>query len=361
MMSGTSIDGIDAVLINFFSETEFNVVASQFTAFPAALRNAISETALNNADLTRESDSPLHHELASYYAQAVISLLKKSNTTPNSVNAIANHGQTVKHEPNASPPYSLQLGDGQLLANLTGIETISQFRQADLAAGGQGAPLMPAFHNRIFLQGNENRFVLNLGGIANITCIDNPPIGFYTGPSNCLLDQWIERHQKEHYDENGEWAASGTIIESVLAKLLRDPFLHAAFPKSTGTDHYNLAWLNKQIDDLENYAPKDIQATLVAFTTHTIKLALKQLKATHGDIFVCGGGAKNEFLMSSLATTLPSFSIKKTDALGVPCDLVEAIGFAWLGYCKLHNIPSNLPSVTGASKKLVLGKHFTPS
>lgn len=365
LMSGTSVDGIDAALVEFKSASELKVIATQFTPFPDELRTQINHTALNNSSLRHNQDSPLHHGLAAHYAKASLAIIEQADVHKSEIVAIANHGQTVKHEPNNDPAYSLQLGDGQLIANQTDIPTISQFRQADLAIGGQGAPLMPAFHNTVFAR-SKSTFILNLGGIANISRLsinekETPVIGFDTGPSNCLIDQWIELHQNKRYDKDGMWAKSGNVINEVLTQLMQDPYLQAPYPKSTGTDYYNLTWLKTQIPDLAKYAANDIQATLLAFTVQTVKLALNQLNAQQGDVFVCGGGASNPQIMTALQQQLSGFSINKTDALGVPSDWVEATGFAWLGYCHLHNIPSNLPSVTGARDSVVLGEKYLPN
>lgn len=361
LMSGTSMDGIDAAVVEFKSSSDLTVVATEFTPFPDALRAKIAFAARPNSTLLHNHDSPLHTELARHYADAVISLLTKSDLPASQITAVANHGQTVRHEPSAQPPFSIQLGDGQLIANSTGIKTVTQFRQADLAVGGQGAPLMPAFHAAIFNQTpQDNVFILNLGGIANISQLGAVPIGFDTGPSNCLLDQWIERHQGLRFDQQGRWAATGTVIPSVLERLLLDPYLLLASPKSTGTDYYNLDWLSTQIDDIDSYAANDIQATLMMFTVETIALALQQLGATTGNIYVCGGGANNSQLMHLLEKRLAEFTVSTTAKLGVPPDWVEAAGFAWLAYCYVHDIPSNMPSVTGASTAVVLGECFQP-
>lgn len=359
LMSGTSVDGIDAALVAFESSSSLRVVDTEFTPFPAALRAEINNAALNNAALFKNEDSPLHTKLADYYADASLSLIKKAGISKNKIRAIANHGQTVRHEPNAERPFSLQLGDGQRIANITDIQAITQFRQADIALGGQGAPLMPAFHNAVFGSSHDT-FVLNLGGIANISQLSTEIIGFDTGPGNCLLDQWIEKHQGERFDKNGAWAKSGMVIDEVLSLLMQDSYLHQSHPKSTGTDHYNLDWLEATVTNLEQYSPSDIQATLLTFTVKTISHALQQLEAMSGRLFVCGGGAQNQALMSELKAILPDYSVAQTDDLGVPCDWVEAVGFAWLGYCFEHGIPSNLPSVTGASRKVVLGESFMP-
>ncbi|RBP52630.1 anhydro-N-acetylmuramic acid kinase [Arenicella xantha] len=362
LMSGTSMDGIDAALVAFESSTRLSVIDTEFTPFPDHLRSAIAEAARPNSSLLNIQDSPLHTELAQHYSNAALSLLDKSQFSRSKIRAIANHGQTVRHEPNATPPFSLQLGDGQIIANRTKVTTITQFRQADLAAGGQGAPLMPAFHNAIFCDGSStNKFVLNLGGIANISRLGDNPIGFDTGPSNCLLDQWIEHHLGKRFDLNGQWANTGSVLEPVLEKLMHDPYLQQANPKSTGTDYYNLEWLAQQISDLETFAAQDIQATLLAFTVETIALALQQLNAAQGSLYVCGGGAQNQALMLKLRAKLANFEVATTDKIGVPSDWVEAVGFAWLGYCFMQQIPSNLPSVTGASAAVVLGERFEPN
>lgn len=360
MMSGTSVDGIDAALVEISSKHSLRVVATEYTPFPSALRGEINHAALNNTELFKNEDSPLHETLASHYADAAISLIDKAGISAVDVTAIANHGQTVRHEPNHTPPFSLQLGDGQRIAEQTNIATISQFRQADLAAGGQGAPLMPAFHDAMFGQ-TDNGYVLNLGGIANITCLGAEVIGFDTGPSNCLMDNWIERNLGKRYDDGGEWAQSGEVLPDVLALLLQDPYLQQAAPKSTGTDYYNLSWLEERVTNLDDYRPVDIQATLLAFTVQSIALALSQQGASGGQLYACGGGAQNSYLMESLRQELAGFVVAKTDELGVPSDWVEAAGFAWLGYCYLHQLPSNLPSVTGAAEHLVLGELYSPT
>lgn len=360
LMSGTSVDGIDAALVFFESSSDLKVLETQFTPYPGGLRSQINDSALNNSSLYKNEDSSLHSTLAAHYAKASNELIAKAGIDKSSVLAIANHGQTVRHEPNARKPFSLQLGDGQIIADKTGIQTITQFRQADIEAGGQGAPLMPAFHNAVFKQASTS-FVLNLGGIANLTQLSEQVIGFDTGPGNCLLDQWIEKHQAKRMDQHGHWAQSGTIIQEVLQTLLRDAYIALSYPKSTGTDYFNLDWLETKLPALESYSPKDIQATLLEFTVQSVCTAVRQLNANSGTLYVCGGGAHNKHLMSSLERALVNFSVQKTDSLGVPSDWVEAVGFAWLGYCFINKIPSNLPSVTGARSSVILGQRFTPN
>ena len=365
LMSGTSIDGVDAALVAFESSSKLTVVETLFTEFEKPMREAISHAAQNNQGLRHNQDSPLHKALAPIYALACENLLAKANVAAASIRGIANHGQTVKHEPDATPPYSLQLGDGQLLANLTGITTYSQFRQADLAAGGQGAPLMPAFHRALFGE-HQNALILNIGGIANITRLGEPVVGFDTGPGNVLLDQWIELQLGLPYDNNGDWASGGTVNTQLLAALLADRYFSAPYPKSTGTDVFNLAWLTAQYPPLNTLTPEDVQATLVQLTVESISDAVvaligaKDSGDAEGALFVCGGGAHNRLIMQGLKLRLTTIEIQTTDALGVPSDWVEAVGFAWLGYCCAQRIESNIPSVTGAKSSVVLGEVFVP-
>lgn len=359
LMSGTSVDGIDAALVKFESVNELTVIETEFTPFSSELRQRINELALNNTRLTQVSDTTLHSELAKHYANASLTLIRKAGASTADITAIANHGQTVRHEPRANPPFSLQLGDGQVIADLTGIKTLCQFRQADLVAGGQGAPLMPAFHQTLF-GARKNSYVLNLGGIANITQLGENVIGFDTGPANTLMDQWSQHHLNKRFDENGQWASSGKIIKVLLEQLLQDPYFSATYPKSTGPDYFNLDWLSDRIENLPDYAPQDIQACLLSLTAKTVALGMTQINAATGELFVCGGGAQNSALMTTLSDELPGFDISLTDSLGIPSNWVESVGFAWLGYCRLHGIAGNLPSVTGAKESVVLGEIYEP-
>lgn len=373
LMSGTSVDGIDAALVSISSASKVRVIETQFTAFNNELRKQINTVALSQHKLSCCSDSILDQELAKHYATASLSLIDKAGIQAKDVSAIANHGQTVRHEPDASPPITLQLGDPQRIANQTNIRTIGQFRLADIATGGQGAPLMPAFHQAVFNKSaidtqetTHCRFVLNIGGIANITRLNETVIGFDTGPGNTLLDQWVSHHKNLSYDDNGNWARSGQCIPELLETLLNDPYFKQPFPKSTGTDYFNLCWLESKNQKLKLYAPNDVQATLLTLTAKTIAQSIRQTtphqnkNAEPIDIFICGGGAHNSTLLLELSNELPQANIQLSDELGVPADWVEAAGFAWLGYCTMHNIPSNLPSVTGANKRVVQGQIYEP-
>ena len=360
LMSGTSVDGIDAALVEFDSVNSLNVIETEFTPYSDNLKLKINKLALSNKRLNKSDYLELDNELAESYANASLSLLKKASHTEKQVSAIANHGQTIRHEPNADEPYSLQLGNGQLIADRTGIKTISNFRQKDISLGGQGAPLMPAFHQSVFKQGDENVIILNIGGIANITDLRDEVVGFDTGPGNTLIDQWIKKSMGLAFDKNGNWAKSGTVQKDLLSLCLQDSYFKQPFPKSTGPDFFNLKWFENTIGDLQNYAPKDLQATLLEMTVESIALAIDDIKMQEGDIYICGGGAHNTEMLNRLQLRLKQFNISTTDELGIPADWVESVGFAWLGYCYLDNIPSNLPNVTGASEYAVLGESHSP-
>ena len=362
VMSGTSLDGIDTSLVEFESASKFTILETHFAAYSEELRQKINRAAQNNDALFANEDSELHFDLAPIYANACKQLLRKAEFSESDIIGIANHGQTVKHEPSAVPPYSLQLGDAQTLANLSGMTVFSQFRQADLAAGGQGAPLMPAFHSAWLndsLNRYESTFVLNLGGIANISKLGQTTLGFDTGPGNVLLDQWVEKHLNKQFDLNGNWASSGTVNKALLANLLKDSYFALDYPKSTGTDYFNLDFLYQREPKLDQLNPADVQATLVSLTAHSIALEIEKF-SSKGVIYACGGGARNDALLDALKKRLNTFEIETTDTLGLPSDWVEAVGFAWLGYCCHNRINSNMPSVTGAQAKVVLGETFQP-
>ena len=366
-MSGTSTDGIDAALVEFESQNSLEVLSSLFIPYSAELQARINHFAHSTTKPTKPEYAALDSELANLYAHASMRLIKESGSSPSQIKAIANHGQTIAHDPKANPPYSLQIGDGQIVANRSKLKVISQFRQADIENGGQGAPLMPAFHKAVFTAKNtaEPVFILNLGGIANLTYLGAAVIGFDTGPANTLLNQWIHQKKGKDFDNEGKWASSGTVVPQILNKLINDPYFDQAYPKSTGPDYLNLAWLKERVGDISDIADEDIQATLLELSVETVALGLQKVVENQelskvGTIYVCGGGVRNTRLLSRLADRLPSYTIALSDELGVPSDWVEAVGFAWLGYCYLNDIDSNLPSVTGARKSLILGQQFLP-
>jgi len=300
-------------------------------------------------------------QTAAIFAEACSALLKKTNYPSRDIIAIGNHGQTIRHRPDIDKPFSLQIGNAARLAKLTGIDVISDFRTADIKAGGQGAPLAPAFHQAIFHHNKINRVIVNIGGIANITVLPSdstqPVIGFDCCPGNTLLDAWISRHQQRHYDAYGRLAASGKTDATLLARLLLDDFFRLAAPKSTGFEYFNLEWLSAYIDNELSVA--DVQSTLCGLTVLSIIRAINQYAENTDEIFICGGGVHNKELMRRIQSMTKS-PVATTEELGVHPDWVEAMAFAWFAYQNVNQQSGNLPSVTGACKTVVLGKN-TPA
>lgn len=380
MMSGTSLDGLDAVLCQFHEIDEDNdepveIVATVSEPFPNDLRQALLALTtpngvkdfIKNNQLAFESELDVFGWASVFYAEFASSLvnrlLDESQSTPEDVVAIGCHGQTVRHRPEWH--FSLQLLDPNVLAERTGIAVVSDFRRRDMAVGGQGAPLVPAFHQAVFGQTERLRVILNLGGIANITVLEkgNNVIGFDTGVANLLIDGWCQRHTEQNFDKNGEWAKSGQVIEPLLSLLLEHPFFAQPFPKSTGREAFNLAWLDSVLERLGHdfpnlaYSPADVQATLTELTAVSVADAIQAVsQADTGELFVCGGGALNRFLMSRLQANLPNWAVQTTDEIGSSPVWVESVAFAWLAQQTMLNQPNNVPSVTGASKKVVLGQ-----
>jgi anhydro-N-acetylmuramic acid kinase len=353
LMSGTSLDGIDAVVAEFNSaQPASHVVHSHYQPFQPLLREtlrALNETGRDELHRAAIAASQLSHA----YAAAVRTLLAQAGLAAQDIAAIGCHGQTVRHRPDAG--YTVQLVNGALLAELTGITTVCDFRGRDIAAGGQGAPLVPAFHHAVFHVADVHRAVVNIGGIANVT--DLPPVGdvrgFDCGPGNALLDEWIMESRGLAYDDHGTWAASGMIIPALLDELLAHAFFTLAPPKSTGRDIFNFAWVRRLLAGDE--APADVQATLLELSAVSIAQAIKTHCTHAAAVYVCGGGARNRALIARLAALLPGKQIGITDQLGVAADWVEALAFAWLARQTLANRPGNLPAVTGASGLRTLG------
>lgn len=349
-MSGTSLDGIDVVLVDLAAAP--SLVASHFQPYSPAL----VETLL---DLHTSGQNELHRaqlaatQLASDYADATRTLLQQAAVDAQQVRAIGCHGQTVRHQPELG--YSLQLNNGALLAELSGITVVCDFRSRDIAAGGQGAPLVPAFHDRFLRHPAIHRAILNIGGIANLTDLapNLPTTGFDTGPGNLLMNAWITKHRGMTYDAHGAWAGSGKVIPALLQALLAAPYFAAAPPKSTGRDLFNLAWLESHLNGKESAA--DVQATLLALTAGSVAAAVHRDCAGTEEIYVCGGGAHNAALIAHLRAVLPECRIQKTDVLGIAADWMEAVAFAWLAQQALHLHPGNLPAVTGARHPCILG------
>jgi len=351
IMSGTSLDGVDAALVDL-SQTAPRLITSYYQTYPQPLKDALlalhqpAHNELHQAQL-------IANRLAREYADATHALLKKAGVPAEQVQAIGCHGQTIRHRPEHG--YTIQLNNAALLAELTGIHVVGDFRSRDIAAGGQGAPLVPAFHDHVLRHPHIHRVILNIGGIANLTDLapGKTTIGFDCGPGNLLMDAWIAKHQGSPYDKDGAWAASGSVIPALLRKLLVEPFFAAAPPKSTGRDRFNLAWLENHLTG--NESPADVQATLLALTGDSIAVAVQRFCAGTVEIYLCGGGAHNRALVSHLQRALPQCRIQETEVLGIAADWMEAIAFAWLAQQALHLRPANLPAVTGARHPCVLG------
>lgn len=363
MMSGTSLDGVDIALVDF-AASQPKLVAADFTPMPSDLREKITAL-VQSGETSLQQLGELDHQLGLLYADCVNRFLQAKQLSTEQIKAIGCHGQTVWHSPKAPFPFTMQIGDMNLLAARTGITTVGDFRRKDMAFGGQGAPLVPAFHQAIFFDPHYATVVLNIGGISNVSVLipNQPIVGFDTGPGNTLLDQWIEKHQGVPYDKNGKWGAAGQVNETLLNHLLDEPFFTQPPPKSTGRELFNLPWLvNKIQNSLTNSTallPQDVQATLVELTVRTIAESLKHIETTLPKrLLVCGGGAKNQWMMQRLANHLPAWSIQTTSELGMDLDYVEAAAFAWLAYRRMNNQSGNLPEVTGAQSAVSLGAIF---
>ena len=358
LMSGTSMDAIDAALVDF-SGPHPQLIESRSTPLPAALRERLEALVHPDWRGTLAELGQLDAQLGEAFADAACRLLEQAELTASAVTAIGSHGQTVFHAPAGALGFSIQIGDPNRIAARTGITTVADFRRRDIAVGGQGAPLVPAFHRAVLQDPVKNRVILNLGGIANITCLPADPagavIGFDTGPGNTLLDAWIRRHRDQPFDADGAWAASGNTIPALLTRLLADPYFALPAPKSTGRELFHLHWLDTTLDP--SWAPADVQATLLELTAVSIAEAITR-HCLADEVIVCGGGSRNTQLMARLSTLLPAAEVKPSDACGVPAQWMESMAFAWLARETLNGRAGNLPSVTGAQQAVVLGGIF---
>ena len=348
LMSGTSLDGIDGVL-----SASNQVLQSAFVAFPDALRaELLALQSAGHNELHRAAIAA--NELTALYAQCVQQLLADAGIGAGQVTAIGAHGQTIRHRPELG--YTQQIINPAMLAERTGIDVIADFRHRDIAAGGQGAPLVPAFHQAIFGSNTRSRVVANIGGISNISILrpDGSVSGYDTGPGNILIDGWIQAQRGLHYDAGGQWAASGNVLPDLLAALLSEPYFALPAPKSTGRDLFNADWLARHLNHFAEAAPADVQATLTAFTARTLADAIQRDAPDTEAMYVCGGGAMNTQLMRLLQAQL-ACPVSETSLLGVSPQHVEALAFAWLAARFCERLPGNLPSVTGARGLRVLG------
>lgn len=357
IMSGTSLDGVDLALVDF-DYSPPKIVASDFTPMPENLRQKLTAL-LDSGETSLQNLGEIDHQLGWLYADSVNHFLTKQSLSSEQIQAIGCHGQTIWHSPTSTFPFTMQIGDMNLVAAKTRITTIADFRRKDMAMGGQGAPLVPAFHQSIFADKNRFTVVLNIGGISNVSVLspNRPLIGYDVGAGNTLMDSWIEQHQNKRYDKNGDWARSGQVSNELLAHLLDEPFFQQPAPKSTGRELFNLTWLNKKLEKHTALLPQDIQRTLLEFTAVSITDELHTLNTQHLPclLLVCGGGAHNTLLMERLHALLPSWQVSITTEFGLHVDFVEAAAFAWLAYQRMQGLPSNAPTVTGAKSAVSLG------
>jgi len=359
LMSGTSADAVDAVLVDFAGE-QADLIASHTLALEPDTRAAIHDLARPGPNEIDRMGA-LDHDLGQIFARTVNELLEKAGYSARQVTAIGSHGQTVRHRPPGQNerPFSLQIGDPNIIAHRTGITTIADFRRRDMAAGGHGAPLVPAFHDAFFHSVSENRAIVNVGGIANLTWLptEGSPLGFDTGPGNVLMDAWIMRKRGAPYDDQGNWAATGQVNRALLQMLLEHPYFALPSPKSTGPEAFNLLWLDQVLECFgSELAAENVQATLLALTAQTVAMSVRAMQnGAHATVYLCGGGAYNLALRQALGDLLPQQRIADTSELGIAPAWVEATAFAWLARQTTERQTGNLPAVTGASQALVLG------
>ena len=364
LMSGTSLDGVDVAIVDF-AQSPPHLHFCSTTPYSASVRDRLLDLCRSQTTSLDELYS-LDAELGEIYAGVVNAALNKAGIPPQQIVAIGCHGQTIRHSPDSAVPYTAQIGDPNRIAARTGIDTVADFRRKDIALGGQAAPLAPAFHRFLFRSSKEDRAVINVGGISNISYLpadhSAPILGFDTGPGNTLLDYWTEQHRNTPFDEGGTWARTGTVNNELLARMLDDePYFRQATPKSTGTEYFNPDWLMTFLNSAvsKSLAPADVQTTLVELTARTIAEALIDLPSGIQNCYLCGGGAHNLYLMERLALALPDCTVNTTAKLGLDPDFVEASAFAWLARERVNRRTGNIPEVTRAKKTTILGGIYT--
>ena len=356
LMSGTSADGIDAALVRFDPYHRPALVAGLTHEWPSELRQRILAVAQDEERLDLDAYGRLDVAIGEHFAEAALRVLRESGTSASAVRAIGSHGQTLRHRPAGAHPFTLQVGDPSVIAERCGIDVVADFRRADVAARGQGAPLLPAVHAMLLATSSHTRVVLNLGGIANITVLnaDGHVLGFDTGPANGLMDAWHQRHRGGGYDRDGAFAASGTPQTGLLSALLSDPYFALPPPKSTGREYFHLAWLERHARGA-TLAPADVQASLLELSARSIADAIARHAPDAVEVLACGGGVHNSRFMHRLTELLAPRTLCTTADFGIDPDFLEATAFAWLARQRLLNLPGNLPAVTGASGPRVLG------
>jgi len=360
LMTGTSADSLDCAAVSF-RDDEMKVIGLSNYALPKRIQNEIF--VLSNSNLIDQSKlKVIDEKLGKFFLEKTRHFLKTQSIEPNEVYAIGSHGQTIKHEPNSSTPISIQIGDPQIISDDLEIITVANFRQDDLEAGGQGAPLSPLFHREMFFSEVEERVIINIGGITNVSFLSKEKLlGFDTGPGNCLMDFWSRKNQIGPFDNNGSWAKSGNINEQLLEIMISDDFFSKLPPKSTGPDYFGSKWLERYLNSFKkNLSPEDVQCTLAELTALSLANSLSSVKNTHNHLYLCGGGAQNSFLMERIEN-LSSTKCFTTSDLGVDPDFLEAICFAWLAKQRLENRKFRMTEITGSKKEVFLGRVYYPS
>lgn len=357
-MSGTSLDGVDVAAVDF-TGSKPQLIAADTIAFPLALRQEIQQL-IDEQQTSFVALGQLDMRLGQLYAESVNRLLDDNDLNRADFSAIGCHGQTICHAPDLSPAFSMQIGNANVIAENTGLTVINDFRQRDIVLHGQGAPLVPAFHQALFHDPGEHRVIVNIGGIANITILpadnESPVMGFDVGPGNTLMDCWIHLQKGCDYDRDGKFASQGMVNEALLSNLLNDPYFQQAPPKSTGREYFHYAWLEQHLKTIpETIHATDVQATLSTLTSKLIADAVRQHAPQTQVIYICGGGAHNPVLMNDIRQQTTHCRVDTTESLGLSPDWVEACAFAWLAQQTLNKKPGNLPSVTGAEKPTILG------
>ncbi|MBQ0724797.1 MAG: anhydro-N-acetylmuramic acid kinase [Cycloclasticus sp.] len=354
LMSGTSLDGVDIAIVDF-NQPKPHLISSHCLNYPDRLLQNIKRLC-RNTSISFDDFGQLDAQLGEFYGQSIIQCLTKANVHARDIVAIGSHGQTVQHSPSTEPAYTVQIGDPNRIAEVTGISVVADFRRRDIAAGGQGAPLAPAFHQALFQNSHDKLAVINIGGIANLTFLSTdiatPIIGFDCGPGNTLMDQWCQLHFNCAFDNSGLLAGSGTVNHSLLNSMLTDPYFTSPYPKTTGPEHFNITWLTAHLTK-HPATNQDTLSTLCELTAASIYAGLSQLPAVNKAL-ICGGGWHNDQLIRRLNTLL-NCPVESTEAHGVHPDWVEAVAFAWLAQQTMQGKPGNIPSVTGAKKSVVLG------
>lgn len=364
LISGTSADGVDAVVVCVGVEknTPIQTLSALAVPYPDELKQRVLQTTRAQANILLDDLGALDHDIALVFAKAANAAIHAAGLSSEDIVAIGSHGQTLRHRPNITSRFTMQAGDPSLIAEHTGCTVVADLRRRDMAAGGEGAPLAPIIHQALWASSaqsspkKQTTAVLNLGGIANITLLNNngDVLAWDTGPASCLMDAWCLQHQGNAYDKDGAWAATGSIHHPLLNALLADSYMQRLPPKSTGREYFNMTWLNS-FDEVSNLPPADVQCTLLAFSAQSIANQLNQHEHPIDQLIVCGGGVHNTELMNALAQRCTVSEVLSSAALGVDPDYVEATAFAWMARQTMHHLPSNIPSVTGAKGGRVLG------